>query len=111
MQLGSPLNIPRGNTTQLTSPIATPAGDPGTLHWLQPDTSAYDQSQVSWVDAGASSGSPPLNSTGDWYMSLDGWVLNAGDNHVSNSRSVVATVDPMYSDLYLPHDQATLIRM
>jgi hypothetical protein len=114
MQLGVPLNIPRGNTSQskVTS-MATPAGDPGMLHWLQPDTTAYDPSKVAWMNAGtanSSSASMSTSTSTDWYVSLDGWVLDAGDNHVSNTRSVVATVDPLYSDLYLPQDQASLIR-
>ena len=109
MQLGKPLNIPRGNgsTSQSTS---TP-GDPGMLHWLQPDESAYDPSKLQWVSAGIAQQPTPFgNSSGDWYVGLDGWVLDSGDDHVSNSKSVTATVDPLYTEMYLPQDQARLIR-
>lgn len=109
MQLGRPLNIPRGNAST-NNVLSTTPGDPGTLHWLQPDDSAYDQSKLQWMDAGPPQGSAPFaNSTGDWYVSLDGWVLVSGNNHVSNSKSVVATVDPLYTEMYLPQDQARLI--
>lgn len=108
MQLGSPLNIPRGNTSQKNA--ITPQGDPGMLHWLQPDTSAYDPSKVVWMNAGAAPSNVSTNTSGDWYVSIDGWVLRAGNNQVSSSKTVVATVDTLYTDLYLPQDQAALIR-
>ena len=108
MQLGTPLNVPRGNTSQKS--VITPQGDPGMLYWLQPDTSAYDPAKVVWMNAGQAPSNVSSNSSGDWYVSIDGWVLRAGNNQVSNSKTVVATVDPLYTDLYLPQDQASLIR-
>lgn len=109
VQLGKPLNVPRGNSS--TNNVATASGDPGTLHWLQPDESAYDPSKLVWTDAGPPQDPAPFaNSSGDWYVGLDGWVFTSGDNHVSNSKSVVATVDPLYTEMYLPQDQARLIR-
>lgn len=109
MALGTPLLRARGNTST-SKTLDTSAGDPGTLHWLQPDDSAYDPAQVQWKEAGTLAGATSSNTTGDWYVSLDGWVLVSGDNHISNSKSVVATVDPMFTDMYLPQDQAKLIR-
>ena len=112
MMLNTPLSVPRGSNS---SSAIKGAGDPaGILHWLQPDPSAYDSSKVSWVDATSTATIPTVasNSTGagDWFVGLDGWVLNSGNNHVSNTNSVVGTVDPLYTDMYLPADQARLIR-
>ena len=114
MALNTPLNAPRGSNASGTVPGA--GSDAGILHWLQPDPSAYDANQVSWVTANndAANSSPTVsnNSTGsgDWFVGLDGWVMTSGNNHVSNTKSVVATVDPLYTDMYLPADQARLIR-
>ena len=116
MQLNAPLNAPRGNN--VTSAPVNGAGDPaGILHWLMPDSNAYDVSKVQWTTANndASTGNLPTVSTngtgaGDWIVGLDGWVMNSGNNHVSNTASVVGTIDPAYTDLYLPADQARLIR-
>lgn len=111
MQLGKPLNIPRGNTSTTQKPVNTGDSDPGILHWLQPDPSAYDASKLTWLNATlATSQTPFANSTGDWYVSLDGWVLSSGSTTVKSSSAVVGTVDPMYMDLYLPFDQAREIR-
>ncbi|EKM59995.1 uncharacterized protein PHACADRAFT_138388 [Phanerochaete carnosa HHB-10118-sp] len=108
MRLGKPLNIPRGNGSA-NSAVST-AGDPGTLDWLQPDESAYDQSKLQVLSAGTPQAPAPFaNASGDWYVSLDGWVLASGNDQVSNSKSVVATVDPLYTEMYLPQDQAQLI--
>lgn len=115
MMLNTPLNVPRGNNTSSQS-VSGAGSSAGILHWLQPDLSAYDPNQVSWITANndATGGAPTVatNTTGsgDWFVSLDGWVMVSGDNHLSNTKSVVATVDPLYPEMYLPADQAKLIR-
>ncbi|PSR83441.1 hypothetical protein PHLCEN_2v5713 [Hermanssonia centrifuga] len=114
MSLNPPLNMVRGNNTSST-PVSGASSSAGVLHWLQPDPTAYDTSQVSWVTVNNSSaGFTPTDSTGtsgagDWFVGLDGWVMNSGDDQLANTKSVVATVDPMYTDMYLPADQAKLI--
>ncbi|KAJ3553899.1 hypothetical protein NM688_g3373 [Phlebia brevispora] len=114
MMLNSPLNTPRGSNAS-SAPVDGAGTSAGVLHWLQPDPSAYDTSKVSWLNAtnDAAGGVPTVDTnttgSGDWFVSLDGWVMNAGNNHVSNTQSVVATVDPMYTEMYLPADQARLI--
>ncbi len=90
----------------------------GTLHWLKPDPSYYKPDQVSWVtvsnNAAATSdtsGNGTSSTSGqDWMVELDGWTASVGDTHLSNTASVVADVDPMYPNIYLPTDQARLIR-
>lgn len=110
MQIGKPQTVPRSNAST-GSWLNTQNNEPGVLHWLQPDPSAYDASKLVWMNTTLVTDQTPFtNSSDDWYVGIDGWVLNSGENQISNSKSVVATVDPMYSDLYLPLDQAQLIR-
>lgn len=85
------------------------------MHFLQPDSAAYDPSKLVWksVDETVTPQLPVSSnatSGADWFISLDGWVMTAGNNHLSHSQSFIATVDPLYSDLYVPEDQAKLIR-
>lgn len=113
MAIGKPFNVPRGNISGGTS--NTDSSDAGFLNWLQTDTTHFDASKVTWKDVDNSvSGQLPVSSNstsgGDWFISLDGWVMVSGNNHLSNTKSVVSTVDPLYSDMYLPQDQAKLIR-
>ena len=88
----------------------------GVLHWLQPDEAFYEPEQVQWVDAvatdDATSSADGTSTTPaqDWSVGLDGWVVQVGSTHLVNSQSVVAVVDPMYPNIYLPANQAKLIR-
>ena len=99
------------------SPSSGAAGQSaGVLHWLKPDEAFYKPDQVSWVDAvgadAATDSADGANTTPgqDWSVGLDGWVATIGDTHLVNSQSVVAVVDPMYPNIYLPTTQAKLIR-
>ncbi|KAH8101427.1 aspartic peptidase domain-containing protein [Cristinia sonorae] len=86
--------------------------DGGNLDWLQPDPSKYDASQVQWktVSGGVATGtSPNTASSQEWEVSLDGFVFVSGGNKIQNSEGVVAQVEPMYPNLYLPLSEATLI--
>ena len=104
----------------LKSPPSSPAqsgggdistSDGGNLDWLQPDPTKYDSSQVQWksVNNLASDGGSS-SAAQDWSVSLDGFVFVAGENKIQNSKAVVGQVEPMYPNLYLPQDEATLIR-
>ncbi|KAF7796582.1 hypothetical protein EIP86_007763 [Pleurotus ostreatoroseus] len=87
----------------------------GVLHWLKPDEAFHEPERVQWVDAvatDAATGSADGTSTTpaqDWSVGLDGWVVQVGSTHLVNSQSVVAVVDPMYPNIYLPANQAELI--
>jgi hypothetical protein len=111
--LNPPRSQSRGNTTIIGEPDEP--DDAGTLHMLQPDSSAYVASKLVWktVDDSISPQLPissNATSGADWFINLDGWVATAGSIHLSNSQSFVATVDPLYSDMYLPASQAKTIR-
>lgn len=96
-----------------TTPKTQSGASAGAIHWLQPDQQYYDTGSVSWknVDtAAAGSGNSSLDTSQDWTVGLDGWTASAGNTHLSNSASVVAIVDPMYPNIYLPSTQAKLIR-
>ena len=85
--------------------------DAGTVHWLQPDPSAYDQNQVTWrtVQGGVTSGYIAGNQQPDLTVSLDGWSAKIGNNNVG-SGSFLANIDPYFSGIYLQGTQAQLIR-
>lgn len=116
MMLNTPLTSPRGNNTSSSTPVTGAGGAAGVMHWLQPDPSAYDASKLSWVTAStnASASIPTVNSnstgSGDWLVGLDGIIVNAGGQRISTSESIVATVDPLYSEMYLPTNEARVIR-
>ncbi|KAI0762409.1 aspartic peptidase domain-containing protein [Fomes fomentarius] len=71
--------------------------DAGTVHWLQPDDSAFEQDKVQW------------RTQPDWTVSLDGWSATIGNNNVGQSGGILVNVDPYYSGLYLPGTAARLI--
>lgn len=85
-------------------------GDAGVLHWLQPDPAFYDASKIEWKDADVPSTPLPFASTNDWFVGIDGWILAAGGNHVTNAQSITATVDPVYQAMFMPMQDANLIR-
>ncbi|KAI0757576.1 aspartic peptidase domain-containing protein [Daedaleopsis nitida] len=97
--------------------LAIPAGsqsledsDAGTVHWLQPDSSAYQQDQVQWRTVQSVSGGYLANSEQpDWTVSLDGWSAKIGNLNVGNGASMMVNVDPYYSGIYMPGTQAHLI--
>ncbi len=107
--------IPGNSSTQLS--IAAGASSladqgAGTIHWLQPDPSAYDASQVTWstVQGGVTTGYLSGNQQPDFTVQLNGWSAKIGNTNVANGAGILVNVDPYYSGLYLPGSQALLIR-
>lgn len=94
------------STASENSAADTPAG---VLHMLQPDHSAYVADSVAWATVDNSLN--PQDDPQDWTVPLDGWTLIAGTNQVNSRKQMVANIDPLYTGMYLPLDQATLIRM
>lgn len=103
----------------LKPPTIEPKDDAqaGTLHWTKPDSSFFHSDKVvfkSVVDA--SSAPANQNSTGtpdtgkDWTVSLDGWIAAVDSTHLSNTGPVIAVIDPLYPNIYLPGSQAKIIR-
>ncbi|EKM60494.1 uncharacterized protein PHACADRAFT_246482, partial [Phanerochaete carnosa HHB-10118-sp] len=89
--------------------------DGGVLHWMSPDESFFDASKVTFKTVTAPDGASNASGTTvgggqDWTVELDGWVTTTGNNRIINQDSVVAIVDPLYEGIYLPHDQAALVR-
>ena len=114
MALNPPRSAQRGNGTS-TGKVSGEANGAGILHWLQPDPSAYDSTKLVWRTVNNSI-TPQLPVSGnatsgaDWFLDMDGWVMTAGNNHLSNTAGIIATVDSLYPELYLPASQAKLIR-
>ncbi|GJE94186.1 acid protease [Phanerochaete sordida] len=94
---------------------ASAGTDGGILHWTKPDDSFFDTSKVTYktlADTSSSAGNTngtTINTGQDWTVGLDGWVATVGNTHLSNTDTVVAVVDPLYPNIYLPGDQAKLI--
>ncbi|PIL30718.1 hypothetical protein GSI_06886 [Ganoderma sinense ZZ0214-1] len=106
--------IPGNSSTQLRIAAGTPSlegSSGGTIHWLQPDSSSYDQNSLSWcnVQGGITGGYLSNNQQPDWTVQLNGWAATIGNNHVGNGATLLANIDPFYSGIYLPGSQALLI--
>lgn len=113
-------NPTRGNFSfgmMLMPPVIEPkAGtQAGTLHWTKPDQSFYHPEKVTVkpiVDTSSNNTDQTditLNSGQDWTVGLDGWTAAVNNTHLSNTDAVVAVVDPLYPNIYLPGDQAKII--
>ena len=100
-------------------------GNGGTLHWLQPDKSAYT-GNVSWVNpnvaatapdatfGGSSSVSPNGQSTvnvpeSDWAVPMSGWTATVGSATIANSSSTSAVIEPWFPYIIFPYSQANLL--
>ncbi|KAI0089296.1 aspartic peptidase domain-containing protein [Irpex rosettiformis] len=113
MALNQPRDAQRGNDTSAAN-VSGESDEAGILHWLQPDSSAYVPSQLVWKTVNNSiSTQLPVSgnatSGADWFVDMDGWVMTAGTNHLSNTQGFIASVDPLYPAIYLPASQAKLI--
>lgn len=89
----------------------SPQSQAGVINWLQPDETQYDPGSVIWAPVNNSL--PVLATTDpeDWLISMAGWVFTNGDGSlVSNMLGMTANVDPLYDGIYLPVNDANLIR-
>ncbi|KAH9938982.1 acid protease [Epithele typhae] len=102
---GSSLSIQPGQES-----LAQEAANVGTMHWLQPDTSAYqaDKLQTVSVQSGISGGYLPNSTQPDLTVQLGGWSEKAGSNNVGGGSGMLANIDPYYSGIYMPGSQARL---
>lgn len=112
MALGSPVTVrQQGDGSSSPSPSITAGSNAGVLHLITPDPSYYSTDQVSWltanVSAGTSNGTVPLS---DWTVVLDGWVASTESNQLSSKGAIAVNLDPLYTDLYIPQDEAAVIR-
>ncbi|KZT68462.1 acid protease [Daedalea quercina L-15889] len=102
--------LPPVVTPTNSSGLATAAPtstDAGTLHWLAPDTSKYNQSGLTYKDV--QSNSSLVYSTGsqpDWTVLLDGWKVSSGGDSFESQDQIMVTVDPYYTDIYFPAKEA-----
>lgn len=105
-------------TSPSTLPLSPAAGLPaGVLSLLGVDSALYSVNNVSWVTANISettnSTSASGNSSipqGDWSIIMNGWELDSRNNTMQSKGKILANIDPIYTGIYLPQDQVTLIR-
>ncbi|KAH9836772.1 acid protease [Rhodofomes roseus] len=107
MDIAPPVVTPTStNGLAAASPTSTGAG---TLHWLAPDQSKYNQGGLTYknVQNNASlvysAGSQP-----DWSVPLDGWKVSSGGDSFSSGDQMMVSVDPYYTDIYFPAKEAQL---
>ena len=108
--LEKPIITPKPNTSSSLPSIPSSAG---TVNWLQPNPAMYDQDTLAYAqvvqntqDLQGSLATDPQ----DWVINLNGWVFSAVGTTINNAKPVIANVDPLYQGIYIPLDQATLIR-
>ncbi|KAI8983226.1 acid protease [Trametes punicea] len=105
--------IPGNGSTLTIGPGAKSLADGslGTLHWLQPDSSAYQTDKVQWrnVQDSVVSGYLANNTQPDMTVQLDGWIAQIGSNNVAESDPILVNVDPYYPGIYMPMQEARLI--
>ena len=82
------------------------------LYWSLPD---YNRSTagVAWVWVDPTPAPADANATvppSDWAVVLDGWVASTSTNQLSSKGQIVADLDPLYTGMYIPQDQAEVIR-
>lgn len=114
MDINPPVAVPQSTSSgDANSNLqnATPKQDAGTLHWLSPDSSAYDTQQLAYKTAQSNSSVVYSTSSGqpDWTVQLDGWTFRGGGDVVSFQQEMATTVDPYYTDIYMPFEQAQLL--
>lgn len=108
--LNEPLIKPTNVNDTSSSSFAAGAAA-GTMHLMQPDHSVYSADTVKWVNANVStSGSNTTLPQSDWTVILDGWTFATQNNQLASKGQIVADIDPIYTGLYVPQDQATLMR-
>ncbi|KAL6305672.1 aspartic peptidase domain-containing protein [Sparassis latifolia] len=110
MQISSPIITPK-NTSSTNQPTVTPKSNAGTLHWLSPDSSAYNPNHMASMAVQPNTAANYSTSSGqpDFTVELDGWQFKSGNSASQNNQPMVATVDPYYTDMYFPLEQAQLI--
>jgi hypothetical protein len=120
LSLDSPAILPQMNSAPLNNTSSTGAviegaagTSAGTLHLMQADESFFDADSVRWVDANVNSSMRSPESDlppSDWTVILDGWTFSTRNNLLSSHGQIVADIDPMYTNIYIPRNQAILIR-
>ena len=107
-------------------------GNGGVLHWLVPDSKAYDASQVTWTTASVSSSQADVGTSNDtsgttansnptsnaqfilpetdWSIEIDGWEVevSGSGNGAANDNTSQAIVEPFFPNIFFPDAAATL---
>ncbi|TCD60281.1 hypothetical protein EIP91_010433 [Steccherinum ochraceum] len=108
--LDTPVVTPKPNTVP-SSAISAPS-TAGTVHWLQPDDTAYDATTLAFAPVNSTQASLQASlatDPQDWVVTLDGWLFVSNGDSINHRQQIVANVDPLYQGIYIPLDQATLI--
>lgn len=93
------------------NPPQDSSSDGGVLHWVNPDSSAY-QGVISYRDIQGTGTADPRSDTSDWVVNMDSWSFNSGTASASQSGGdMKVTIDPYLPSIVFPADQAKTICM
>ncbi|THU87757.1 acid protease [Dendrothele bispora CBS 962.96] len=93
----------------LNPPTPDSQTDGGVLHWLAPETTAY-QGDLTWrrmepIDP--TSGASDISTETDWFVGLDNWsFFNGIDSNVSKDGNMIAAIDLFEPGLVFPQTAA-----
>lgn len=91
------------------------SGNAGQLHMLAPNTSFFNESQLTWAPAntqliGANTGSGAGAFPSDFAFTLEGWTFRGpADFTISSGESATATFEPLFPALIFPSRYANAI--
>ncbi|KZT08959.1 acid protease [Laetiporus sulphureus 93-53] len=112
MDISSPVLKPTSvSSASMAASATATSSSAGTLHWLAPDTSAYNADQLTYktVTTNSTVVYASSDSEPDWTVTLDSWKATSDNGGASYDVEFSATVDPYYTDIYFPAEQARLI--
>ncbi|KAF5361606.1 hypothetical protein D9758_007378 [Tetrapyrgos nigripes] len=96
----------------LNPPTPDSESDGGVLHWLAPDTAAYEGDLI-WREMtpfDPSTEGPSVSTQTDWFVKLDSWSFTSGGNSaLQNDGNLIAVIDPFESSLIFPRGAANMI--
>lgn len=110
MNIAPPIITPK-NTSSIALNMAVSSGA-GQLDWLQPNTTAYNTTQVATKIVQTLSGVTYMGNSSsqpDWTVGLEAWSFASSSAQVSNEEVMPTTVDPYYTGIYFPLEQARLL--
>ena len=92
-----PYNQSGGTGTPAVSTSSNSSG--GVLHWLHPDSSAYDASRLQTLSMATNTSAdifPGDGSQPDWTVQIDGFTISSGSLTTTQNRKITTTLDFAY---------------
>ena len=119
LALDPPVMLPLPTSSSIRGSVNDPTEEgvmgtsAGMLHLAQPNPSFFDSDSLVWINTYDTKLPQSQNSTippSPWTVILDGWSLVTSYNSLKSPGEMSVDIDPIYTGLYIPFDQALLIR-